>query len=165
MKGINTNTVQFVRWLATDPILWDELTKLLRNKDISDRLYDEWYEETDRTLENVYQTEANLTFDLDFLCEVDLDQVMALITHGCVCIDTTTSRHVCLAEVLDPKVSSQPESKAYGIYSWKKINGKYGQRITENFGGNVGPVVEPDLGKDEVQQVLNECKDVREGAL
>lgn len=162
---LDANTFQFLRWLKSDEELWSDLTYIqrwveenppprgIRWSEVWERGFEAVRAELREMLRSVSESEDN-PYSLDFMCEVDLDQILDMIEDD----------NLLLGYIEDPfKLESAERAQAKAILFKSRINGKETLRF-EDFGGNVGPVVEPNLGAEEVAQVLAECKDVREVA-
>ena len=160
-KKLNANTFQFLRWLKSDPELWHDCLSVQRwLQDNPEPTGMRWVTTWERALDAVryewgemlrYLMQSDdCPFDHEFMFFVSLDQIQDLIEED----------NVLLEYVEDPfRLDERHEEKKRRIFLQTTIKGKT-EIKHEDFGGNVGPVVEP--GAQEMADQISNVEQIVE---
>ncbi len=147
---LNQNTIEFLRYLNSDPEIWKELTEIHRG-DFDQLTQHEWendLELLEEKLDYFATTDEYNPFPAEFMAQVDLDEIYNLIVDGHL---LKNGKFLSLEQVLNPFKTK--------ILEGKRINGQtevgYQDPHAEEF---FDTSKEPDLGKEEVLKVLEEAK-------
>lgn len=146
---LNSNEIQILRWMRSE-CDWTAITGPADHDEHRGFRTQERWEDVFEEVCHALGGAVDSGYDEEFLAMVDGQKIADVIW------DQDTRRY------LDPFHPDQLAGERIGVCTGKGKKGSMSVTPSESWGGNVGPVVEPNPGREEVLRALNECKDVRE---